>query len=207
MPETIVTVATYFDPLVAEKARGLLEGEGIHVTMLGESGGSALGLGSIVPIQLQIAETDAPRAEELLTRFEEEQNKDVPAEPVPPDEEGVEDLEASRGKTEPLLAGAAKVEEGESAEERSRALMMRAWRSAVGGILFVGLWQMLNSGVLVLLSGVLCLYSLFLLYRYEEAEENPPLGLTLRFWGSLAINLLVLWFLGYLYRGLLFWWV
>ncbi len=65
----LVELATFHDPTTAEIARSRLAAEGIE-TILFDSGLSSLGLGTMTPVRLMVAEQDREGARRLLSAID-----------------------------------------------------------------------------------------------------------------------------------------
>ena len=87
MAEKLVTIATYADPIAANLAKIKLASEEIDCFLLDENAVATYGwIAGLIKIQLQVRQSDAEKATEILSR-----------EPVETEPEGPEDEDASQG--------------------------------------------------------------------------------------------------------------
>jgi predicted Fe-Mo cluster-binding NifX family protein len=71
MASKLVTIATYYDYMEASMAKQMLEDEGIAAVIVGEKLSTAIGgLPALAMIELQVNETDAETALEVLKDLE-----------------------------------------------------------------------------------------------------------------------------------------
>jgi hypothetical protein len=80
MADKLVTVAEYADSIKAEMAKQLLEDFGIRAVVVGQNAADGR-IGVFETVKLQVLESDAARAAEILESSEMEYNIDEPEEP------------------------------------------------------------------------------------------------------------------------------
>jgi len=95
MPEQLVTLARYFDPMAAQLVKNRLETEGVRVFLTGDAGGGTFpGLGAAFnSVYVQVFEEDLPKAQAILAASEEALEEDEAADAST----AVMDREAVRG--------------------------------------------------------------------------------------------------------------
>ncbi|MBL8799535.1 MAG: DUF2007 domain-containing protein [Planctomycetia bacterium] len=97
MPEQLVTLARFFDPMAAQLVKNRLETEGVRVFLTGDAGGGTFpGLGAAFnSVYVQVFEEDLPKAQAILAASEEALEGDEAADAST----AVMDREAIRGST------------------------------------------------------------------------------------------------------------
>jgi hypothetical protein len=165
--EPLVTVATFGVVGEAEAARLMLEAEGIECFLADAETVNMLWFASnaIGGVKLQVPASEATRAEQLLARHQPARKRNV-------DDYG---LERPRRGTAPSAATTGGGEESDAVALTADALVSRAWRASILG--------------LVLCPPLLHIYSLWLLAQAMSQEKPVSAEYHGRWLASLVIDM------------------
>jgi hypothetical protein len=194
MPDKIVTLAMYHDPMEAQLVRNRLEAEGIPAFLSGDETSNLFGgmSGAFGTVHLQVAEENLERAADLLEADDKLMDEQDPSESTairvrdtmtaaPEPEKEVSARPPAKPRSSDITAkraSAARPDVDEDAEDRPRLARGaddyadRAWRASVLGLFFFPVQ----------------LYSIWLLFRLLSINEDlGPAGLR-KLYGALFFN-------------------